>query len=203
MIKEKGMGRTRMGRFAAITVPAAVVSAGLGLAMVQGMVGAVISSTGGFQLQTDLKADALKVRAGATEVGSAGNNAQTIYAETVNSVADGLNVTTPAVTIVPGISVGLKISSTDTNIGLGDVALNAATLATDGATLNGVALGQAQSEAGFSPAGQSAATGYKADAFSLSATGAGGQALPGVDSQAYAVTLGSLSLNNLSIGLHS
>jgi hypothetical protein len=203
MIKEKGMGRTRMGRFAAITVPAAVLSAGMGVAVMSGMVGAVLSSTGGFTLKTDLTAEGLKVRSGATPVGTASNNKETIYAETLGSRADGLDVTTPSVQILPGFAVHLTIGSTDTDIDLGDVALNAATLNTDGATLSNVTMGQAQSDAGFSAAGQSAATGYVADAFSLTSSGAAGsQVLPGVDSQAYAVTLGALSLSNLSIAVH-
>ncbi|UDY23198.1 DUF6230 family protein [Nocardioides sp. Kera G14] len=204
MKKIEGEGRTRLTRFAAITIPAAVASAGMGFAVMSGMVGAVLSSTDGFQLQTDLTASSLKVRAGATDVGTADSAKETIYAEAAGSHADGLDVQTPTVQIVPGLSVHLSIGSTDTDIDLGDVALNAATLDTDGATLSTVKLGQAQSEAGFSTDGQDEDTGYKADAFSLTASGgAGSQVLPGVDSTAYAITLGSLSLNNLSLGVHA
>lgn len=197
----KGMGHTRLGRFAAVTVPAAVVSAGMGYAMLSGMVGAVISSSGGFNLQTDLTASDVRMRAGATEVGSAGNNQQTVYAETVGSRANTLAVATPSVEVLPGLAVHLSIGSTDPAINLGDVALNAATLNTpSGATLNGVSMGVAQSEAGFTAAGQTPATGYVADAFALTATG-GGQTLNDLDAQAYAVTLSSLTLSNLSLGV--
>lgn len=199
----EGMGHTRLGRFAAVTVPAALVSAGMGYAMLSGMVGAVISSSGGFNLQTDLTAEQVKMRAGATEVGTAGNSSQTIYAETVGSVANGLTVATPAVDILPGVlRVHLSISSVDPSISLGNVALNAATLDTDGATLSNVNMGVAQSQAGFSAAGQDQTTGYLPDGFALTSTGgAGSQSLPGVDSQAYAVTLASLSLSDLSIAV--
>lgn len=201
MIREQGMGRTRLKRFAAITVPAAVASVGLGVAMLQGMVAATLSSAGGFNLQTDLTAQSLKVRAGATEVGTTGSGEETIYAETTGAVADGLAVETPKVALPFGLAnVYLTISSNDNDITLGNVALNAATLETDGATLAGVNLGVAQSSAGFTSAGQAPPTGYSATGFALTS---GSASLPGVDSKAYAITLSTLSLDDLRLAVHA
>ncbi|MBC7278715.1 hypothetical protein [Nocardioides sp.] len=197
------MGHTSLGRFAAVTLPAAVVSAGMGYAMLSGMVGAVISSAGGFDMSTNLTADALKMRTGATEIGSAGNNQGTIYAQTEGSVANGLNVVTPKVEVLPGLSLNLGITSTDPAIDLGDVALNAASLNTpSGATMANVTLGQSQADAGFAPGGP----GYVADGFALQAAQTSGQSgeqvLNNLSAKAYAVQLSSLSLDNLSITLN-
>ncbi|MFE6646593.1 DUF6230 family protein [Nocardioides sp. NPDC057772] len=197
------LGHTSLGRFAAVTLPAAVVSAGMGYAMLSGMVGAVISSTDGFNLSTNLTADSLKMRTGATEIGSAGNNQGTIYAQTQGSVANGLSVVTPRVEVLPGLSLNLGITSADTSIDLGNVALNAASLNTPtGATMANVTLGQSQADAGFDSTGR----GYVADGFALQAaqtTGRSGeQVLNNLSAQAYAVQLSSLSLDNLSIKLN-
>ncbi|MER7557939.1 DUF6230 family protein [Nocardioides sp. NPDC126508] len=197
------LGHTSLGRFAAVTLPAAVVSAGMGYAMLSGMVGAVISSTGGFNLSTNLTADSLKMRTGATEVGSAGNNQGTIYAQTSGSVANGLNVVTPDVEVLPGLSLNLGITSTDPAIDLGNVALNAASLNTpNGATMANITMGQSQADAGFS----STDPGYVADGFALQAAQTAGrsgeQVLNNLSAQAYAVKLSSLSLDNLSIRLN-
>ncbi|MFI5622339.1 DUF6230 family protein [Nocardioides sp. NPDC051685] len=197
------LGHTSLGRFAAVTLPAAIVSAGMGYAMLSGMVGAVISSTGGFNLSTNLTADSLKMRTGATEVGSTGNNQGTIYAQTQGSVANGLNVVTPRVEVLPGLSLNLGITSSDPQINLGNVALNAASLNTpSGATMANVTLGQSQADAGFDPAGP----GYVADGFALQAAQTSGrsgeQVLNNLSAQAYAVQLSSLSLSSLSIRLN-
>lgn len=197
------LGHTSLGRFAAVTLPAALVSAGMGYAMLSGMVGAVISSTGGFNLSTNLTADSLKMRTGATEIGSTGNNQGTIYAQTQGSVANGLNVVTPKVEVLPGLSLNLGITSSDPQINLGNVALNAASLNTpSGATMANVTLGQSQADAGFAPGGP----GYVADGFALQAAQTSGrsgeQVLNNLSAQAYAVQLSSLSLSSLSIKLN-
>lgn len=49
-MREKGMGRTRLGRFAAVTVPATALSLGLGCAIVQGAVSAQLSAANAFEV---------------------------------------------------------------------------------------------------------------------------------------------------------
>lgn len=192
------MGRTRLGRFAAVTVPATLLSAGLGVAMLQGMVGAVLSSADGFTLNSDrITSDGLKARTGAAHV--AGGNQATIYAETgANTNASGIEVITPDVTIpLLNLPAHLEVTSTDTTIGLGSVGLNAKTLNTpNGATLGTTTIGVAQSEAGF--ANTTADSGYVADGFALTSSSAD---LPNVNATAYAITLQSLALDNLSLSV--
>lgn len=193
------MGRARVKRFAAVTVPATLLTAGLGVAMLQGMVGAVLSSADGFTLESNMiTSNGLKARTGAADV--AGGDQATIYAETGSTTtADQIHVTTPAVTI-PLINqpAYLTVDSTDPNVSLGAVALNARTLETpSGASLGSTTIGVAQSAAGFTD--QTAESGYVADAFALTSTSA---ELPNVSATAYAVTLSSLDLANLSLAVH-
>lgn len=197
-MNESGMGRTRLGRFAAVTVPAALLSAGLGVAMLQGMVGAVLSSADGFTLNSNrITSDGLKVRTGAADV--AGGDQATVYAETgASTSADGINVVTPSVTIpLIGVPAHLEVTSTDTTIALGSVGLNAKTLDTpDGATLGTTTIGVAQSDAGF--ANTTTDSGYVADGFALTS---GSADLPNVNATAYAITLQSLNLDQLSLAV--
>jgi hypothetical protein len=192
------MGRTRLGRFAAVTVPATLLTAGLGVAMLQGMAGAVLSSADGFTLNSDrITSDGLKARTGAANV--AGGNQATIYAETgANTNASGIEVITPDVTIpLLNLPAHLEVTSTDTTIALGSVGLNAKTLTTpNGATLGTTTIGVAQSEAGF--ANTATDSGYVADAFALTSSSAD---LPNVNAKAYAITLESLALDNLSLSV--
>lgn len=196
---EKGMGRTRLGRFAAVTVPSALLAAGMGVAMLQGMVGAVLSSAGGFELQSNaITTDGLKARTGAATV--AGGDQATVYAETgANTTADQIHVTTPPVTIpVLGIDAYLTVDSTDPAIELGSVGLNAQTLNTpSGATLGTTTIGVAQSDAGFTDTAPE--SGYVADGFALTSSSA---SLPNISAQAYAVTLSSLSLSDLALAVN-
>lgn len=193
------MGRTRVKRFAAVTIPATLLSAGLGVAMLQGMVGAVLSSASGFTLESNqITSNGLKARTGAADV--AGGDQATIYAETGSTTtADQIHVTTPGVNI-PFLSQSayLTIDSTDPSISLGSVGLNAKTLNTpNGASLGTTTIGVAQSAAGFTDT--TAESGYVADAFALTSSSA---SLPDVNATAYAVTLTSLDLSNLSLGVH-
>lgn len=193
------MGRARVKRFAAVTVPATLLTAGLGVAMLQGMVGAVLSSANGFTLQSnEISSNGLKARTGAADV--AGGDQATIYAETGSTTtANQIHVTTPAVTIpLINQSAYLKVDSTDPAISLGSVGLNARTLDTpDGASLGTTSIGVAQSAAGF--ADTSVDSGYVADAFALTSNSA---VLPNVNATAYAVTLTSLDLTDLSLSVH-
>ncbi|MFC5999340.1 hypothetical protein ACFP6A_11505 [Quadrisphaera sp. GCM10027208] len=198
-------GRTRLGRFAAITVPATVAAGGLGLAMVQGMVGAAISSADGFSLQSKaITSDSLKVRPGQAEATTGAD--ETVYAETGGTTnANGITVTAQVPLPVLG-TAELHINSTDPTIGLGSVILNAKTLAmtdgengadggSSGAVLDGVALGVAQSEAGFAA---NPGTGYVADGFALTA---GSSTLNNLDAQTYAIQLEGLEVEDLSLGV--
>ena len=199
-MKLKGEGRTRLTRFAAITIPATIATAGLGVAVLQGVVAATISSADGFQLASDhLGTDSLKLRPGTTEAGASGNNVATAYAETgpgtsLDGICLGVSQNMPAIVSSVLPKVGLKIASSQPGISTPSVALNAATLDGTAANLANVVAGQAQSQDGFSTAGQAPATGYVDSGFGLTSTGA--DTIDGLKAKSYAVTLQGLNLTS-------
>jgi len=190
---ETGMGRVRLRRFAAVTIPATVAAVGMGYAVVTGMVSAQLTSANGFELSTNqMSADALKARPGQAPDAAGGG---TVYAETTNARANQLHVVTNSVDLPLVGCYGLKIDSTDPNVGLGNVSLNAKTLTTpSGANLADVQLGVDQESAGF----DSAAAGYDANGTALTS---GTATLPDLSADAYLVKLNGLSLTNLSLGV--
>lgn len=196
---EKGMGRVRLGRFAAVTVPAAIASAGLGLAIVQGMVSATLSSADGFDLKTDgLTATTLSVAPGAAQVAGSANGAATALARVGDAHLDrmciGVNQALP--TSVLGLSrLGVDVVSSDSDVELDNVDLNASDLTAGASVLNDTTVGVAQSQTDFATGTQPDA--YAANGFALTSNDVD---LDQVDSKAYAVTLsGGLALSGLSI----
>lgn len=210
-----GMGRVRIGRLAAVGVPATLVTGGLAVAMLQGMVGASLASANGFGLEsTSLSSKALAVRNSA--VSYAGGNDATVYVQTVNSQADGLKMRSASVDLPFGLgSYGLKMTSGSSDIPLGSMTINATSLDTTGGSLSNINIGQAQSDARtatgslFPNFNKDASNGtdnaYTGSGFSLTANGDGTATDPsvmsGVKAAAYAVHLDKLSLDDLHIGL--
>lgn len=199
-MKIKGEGRTRLTRFAAITIPATIATAALGVAVLEGAVAATLSSAGGFQLtSTQLNTDTLKVRPGTTKDGA---DEAVAYAETgagtkLNQLC--LGVTQPI--SIAGVTItklGLRVSSTDTNVSVPNVALNAASLGGGSTTLGNVNAGIAQSTAGFTAAGQDSTTGYVPSGFGLTT---GSSTIGNLQAKSYALTLSSLGLSNLAIAV--
>lgn len=151
-MKEMGMGRVRLGRFAAVTVPAAVVSVGLGVAMLQGAVSASLSSTNPFKVTAatgsgsgvELSLRAAQAAASQTDASAADKQSAfvTLHDGTVNTVCLAANQPT-GLPLIPNI--GLKISLPG-SVALGEsVDLNAQGVTTD-ATLKNVSVGVAQQE---------------------------------------------------------
>lgn len=206
-MKENGMGRVRLTRFAALTIPAGIASVGLGVAIVQGMVAATLSSADGFELNSNkLTATSLAMRAGVTQAGTDSNNVGTALARVNTASLDKMCVGVNQAVPILG-RVGLKIDSSDSTIGLSAVDLNAKSLATGTSSLTNTSIGVAQSGTSF--AGDSdaekAATGYDATGFAMTSGGnAGDISLANVAAKSYAVTLdGALTLDALKIGLTS
>jgi hypothetical protein len=228
MKKIKGEGRTRFGRFAFVAVPATVASVGMGVAIVQGMVGATLASANAFTLNSDqITSDSLKVAAGSAGGTSASSTdgTATIYAETgPATTADQVHIcaATPSLPFVG--SVAIKIDSDDDSVSLPNVVLNASQLAVsdkdstkDGtiggngvdsaATLSDVQLGVTSNTVGEGING--ATTGGFADggagnqsyANNAFALGAGHSVLNNVDADSYAITLGGLALDALSLSV--
>jgi len=201
-MKEKGMGRTRLGRFAAITVPAAVVSAGLGVAIVQGMVSATIASADDFSLSAStISADGLAVRPGFAGAGtSTSDSKSSVVAEVKNGNAPDLGLElTKSLPVLGDLDLNVCLSSGTGSFALGNVALNAADLNATGAgsSIANVAVGTTQSAAGMDATD---GTGYDADGFAL--TG-GAATLNGLNAAAYSATLPD-GLSGLSgLGIHT
>lgn len=209
MKKIKGEGRTRLGRFAAITIPATVVTAGLGYAVLQGMVSATVASADGFDMTSShLTANGLAVRPGVA--GSGGNTVSSAVADVQGAKAADLGLTVskslPLVTAITGKEVQLTValgSSSTTGFDLNNVVLNAADLktgvgSTTDSSIANVNVGTTQA-GNFTDTGASDAdSGYDANGFAL--TG-GATVLNGLDAKAYGATLpnGLNGLSNLHI----
>ncbi|MFT4264321.1 MAG: DUF6230 family protein [Nocardioides sp.] len=203
---EKGMGRTRLTRFAAITVPAAVVSAGLGFAIVQGAVSADLASATGFQV-VSTGADATKLSLGLEKTGAAASDASATSSnhEAAEAFLEGLGVDDLCLAANTNLgalgTVGLTVTSTSP-VTLGSVDLNAKSIGADLAQLPTTNIGQAVNDLKESTAG--AGDGLTTSAsqapggFGLASTGA--IHLDALDAQAYLLTLADgVDLSNLSI----
>jgi hypothetical protein len=208
-MKEIGSGHTRLGRFAAVTVPAAVISAGFGVAMLQGMVGSALASADGFDLAgTQFTGDTMELSLrGAQTATSDSNNAATRKDSALVTVTNGkitdmcLAATQNNIPVLGSLGVEIK-SSGEVSLG-SSLDMNASALAGDTADLGVTNIGIAQSDLSH----QSTVTdAYNAGGFGMytakTSSGGAGVDLGGMSAKAYALTLGGLSLNNLSIAPH-
>lgn len=214
-MKEKGMGRTRLGRFAAVTVPATAMSLGLGYAIVSGMVTATVSSADGFDVGgTSARADGMKLslnqvkEAASAADGSEANanNQETALVTLQDGYLDGMclaaNQTLPFVG-----TVGLKLNVPTGTVGVGDLNLNASAVDTGQANLPSTTIGQAAGEIGQTGqlAGNSGGFGLKTNAAAVAGdSGATSNVrLSGLAATAYELTLANgLSTSSLKIGVH-
>lgn len=209
-MKEKGMGRVRLGRFAAVTVPATVVSVGLGVAMLQGAVSASLSSTTPFKVTAasgsgsgvELSLRAAQAAASQTDATAADKQSAfvTLHDGTVNAVCLAANQPTG----LPVISnIGLKIQLPG-SVALGSaVDLNAQGVTTD-ATLKNVSVGVAQQELNHQ---SSVTSGANQGGFGIeSGESAGGTAndvsnvaLNNVNADVFQVNLASIGLTGVTL----
>lgn len=202
-MKEKGMGRTRLGRFAAVTIPATVASVGLGAAMLNGMVGAALASSSAFQVTgSQATGDGMELTANYVEAATSETDI------TVDEKADALvslkngaltDMCLAADTNVPVVgTLGIKIQSSG-EVGLGsdwtDLAANS--LNGDTADLGTTHIGFAQDDLVHQDATTS--NGYRAGGFGMQTVGNGSVDIGGLDAELYALTLDGLSLANLAI----
>lgn len=150
-MKESGMGRTRLGRFAAVTVPATAASLGLGFAIVSGMVSATVSSAGGFEVGGDqARADGMQLSLTKTTV--AANEADAVGADkeaALVTLSDGyLNGMCLAVNQkLPLIGdVSLMLGVPQGVVGVGSIDLNASQVNSGAASLPSTTIGVAADE---------------------------------------------------------
>jgi hypothetical protein len=198
-MKEKGMGRTRLGRFAAVTVPATALSLGFGFAIVNGAMAASLSASDPFKVKgVSATADGLELSL---------RNATKATSDTVGTADTGANHSA-LVTLANGKINTLKMC-VDQPIGLpglpviglvlnvpGDTALGAATdisatsVSAATANLGATEIGIAQSQLDH----QSTVAGAHAGGFGLETTGLGSVQLGALNADAYALSLGGLNL---------
>lgn len=198
-MKEMGTGRTRLGRFAAVTLPATAVSLGFGLAIAQGAVAAQLSSAEPFTVagsSLDATGLELSLRA-ATTATSNGDATETQKKSALVSLSDAtindmcLAANQPTGLPAPLDNIGLNISATGevplgSKLNMSADAVNAA-----GATLPQTDIGVAQSQLDEQAA---LPDGYNAGGFGLESTGA--VSLTGLNADAYGLSLGGLDLTN-------
>lgn len=198
------MGRTRLGRFAAITVPATAVSVGLGAAMLNGMVGAALASSSSFQVTGDsAKGTGMELTANYVQAATSDANATpTNKSDALVSLKDGVvsNMCLAADTDVLGFQLlGIKITSSgDVSLGTGWTDLSADSLGGSHAELGETLIGYAQADLAHQDAQTS--PGHTPGGFSMKTSdGQDAVDISDLDSQLYALTLAGLSLDNLAI----
>ncbi len=197
------MGRTRLGRFAAVTVPATVASVGLGAAMLNGMVGAALASSTSFQVTgSQATGDGMELTANYVSAATSETDAtSTSKSDALVSLKNGTisDMCLAADTTVPVIGIlGIKIeSSGDVSLGSDWTDLAANTLGGDTAALGETHIGFAQNDLTHQDATTS--NGYAAGGFGMETTGDGSVDIGNLDADLYALTLDGLTLQNLAI----
>lgn len=194
-MREKGMGRTRLGRFAALTVPATIATAGLGFAIVQGMVAANLSAADPFTVAgTEARGTGLELSLRGAETATANNNDDVTTKKSAlvtlkQGTIDGLCLAVNQPVPILG-NIGLNITAPGTT-SLGDVDLSADSIAAGATTLPQTSIGVAQSAL---PSQSGIANGYQEGGFGLLASG--NVTLANLDADVYALTLESLEFGS-------
>lgn len=184
-------GRTRLGRFAAVTVPAALASAGLGLAVIQGMASAALSSSEPFELASQqLSASGLQLNLDAATAAAGVTDPTSTYAKAARAEVTDTTLSTLCLAAghrlpVLGQVVGLKIES-PSEVVVGDVVLQADALNASKAQLPATSIGVASTWDEETPGG-----------FGLKSTG--DVTLDGLNAKAYALEISGLTLDDLAI----
>jgi len=192
-MKVKGMGRTRLGRLAAVTVPATALSLGFGYAIIQGAVTAQLSAAEPFTVKaTTATADGLEL------------SLQGATAATSNDVITPATKKAAKVTLINGEvtnmclaanqtdipvlgSLGLTISATGL-VPLGTTTLNADSVSSTGqAVLGHTEIGVAESELDNQAAASTNPGGFGMESDEP-------LTLSGLNAKAYALELGGLTL---------
>ncbi|MEI4272355.1 DUF6230 family protein [Klenkia sp. LSe6-5] len=191
-MKEAGTGRVRIGRFTAVTVPAAVVSVGFGYAILQGMVAAQLSSVDPFTVSADqARATGLELslRQATTASGQDDTTEDqkksalvTLNAGEVDQLCLAANQPVPVLG-----NIGLRLTAGGTT-SLGDVDISADAIEAGSARLPQTSIGVAQSTLDHQ---STVANGYRPGGFGLEANGP--VVLNDLDTDAYALSLESLN----------
>lgn len=151
-MKEQGMGRTRLGRLAAVTIPATAASLGLGYAIIQGAVVAQLSAAKPFDVKAaSANADGLELSLQGADVATSDDDIATTTKKAAKVTLINGRVTDMCLAAnqsgIPVIgSLGLTISAGG-QVPLGTTTLNADSITTTGtAALGHTEIGVAESE---------------------------------------------------------
>lgn len=195
-------GHVRLGRFAAVTIPATVASLAIGAGIVQGVVGAAISTSGGFELNAPtVNAARMALAASSADVAngvsstSTSTKQSTIARLTDNSLPSGMCVGANQKFPIIG-NIGFAITTTG-KVNIADLDLNAADLNLGTADLPATVIGNSVASTDLN-----GAAGTQAGGFGLQSTSGSGQQvkLSGVKATAYGISLKSgLKLTSLGI----
>lgn len=184
-------GRTRLGRFAAITVPAALASAGLGFAVIHGMASAALSSAEPFELGSkQMTASGLQLNLDAASAATSVTDATSGYKKAARAEVTDTKLSTLCLAAghqlpVLGEVLGLKIES-PSEVVVGDVTLQADALNASTAKLPQTSIGVASTWDDDTKGG-----------FGLKSTGS--VTLDDLDAKAYALDISGLTLQDLAI----
>lgn len=184
-------GRTRLGRFAAITVPAALASAGLGFAVIQGMASAALSAAEPFELGSkQMSASSLQLNLDAASAATSATDATAGYKKAARAEVTDTKLSTLCLAAghklpVLGEVLGLKIES-PSEVAVGDVTLQADALNASTAKLPKTSIGVASTWDDDTKGG-----------FGLKSTG--DVTLDDLDAKAYALDISGLTLQDLAI----
>lgn len=201
---ESGMGRTRLGRFALVTVPAVALSAGLGVAILQGSVAAALSSANAFQVTAATgTGDGVELSLRGAQAAAADGDATsadkasafvTLKNGSVTDVCLAAN-TNPGIALLPNI--GLQVDIPTGAVNLGAVTdLNATDVGTD-VVLPSTTVGVAQNELTHQ---KTVTDGMQAGAFGIQTADAPGSVeLANVDAKIYQVTVGALNVAGVKV----
>lgn len=196
-MREKGMGRTRLGRFAAVTVPATALSLGFGVAILQGSVSAAIASAnpitvaGASATGTGLELSLREAQAATSDTdksaSSKGSALVTLKGGQLSTMCLAANQSVPVLG-----NIGLNISST-TPVTVGDIDMSATSVTAATATLPSTFIGKAEGDLTHQ-----GATATNVGGFGMES--AGNVSLSDLNAQAYGLQLANgLTINSLSI----
>lgn len=211
-MKNTRMGHTRVGRFAAVTVPATTVSLALGFAILQGSVSAALASSSGFEIgSTGAAADGLQLSLAGTSTATSDTNTTTANKEAAlvtleNGVLDGMclaaNANIPLLSGVLGLKIEVpNVADGGTPVDVGTLDLNAKSVDAGATDLPGTTIGIAEDDLRRNnPAALSNLGAFGMQTNNAAGEAAGDVTLANLSAEAYMLNLtDGLALSSLSI----
>ncbi len=211
-MKNTRMGHTRVGRFAAVTVPATAVSLAFGVAILQGSVSAALASSSGFEISsTSASADGLQLSLAGTSTATSDTDTTSANKEAAlvtleNGSLNGMCLAADATIPLLGQTLGLKIevpnlANGGTAVDVGTLDLNAKSIDAGQTDLPGTTIGIAEDDLRRNdPAALSGLGAFGMQTNNATGEAAGDVSLASMSAEAYMLNLtDGLALSSLSI----